>query len=88
MGKPGDCKLIRLSGETEGDRIKSISIRGDFFASPEEDFEKLEQGLTGAAVSSVASTFDALLTEYRIECFGLTGRGFAEVLASALGGGR
>jgi hypothetical protein len=87
-GKPEDCKLIRLSGEAEGGRIKSISIRGDFFASPEEDFEKIERALKGAAVNAAASKFDSLLAEYRIESFGINGRGFAEVLASALGGGR
>jgi hypothetical protein len=88
MGKPKGCKLIRLSGETRGDRIKSVRIRGDFFASPEEEFEKIEQGLKGAAVSAAASTFDALLAEYRIESFGINGKGFAEVLGSAISGGR
>jgi hypothetical protein len=84
MGKPGGCKLIRLSGEAEGGRITSISIRGDFFASPEEEFEKIEQGLKGVPVGAAAAAFDALLAEYRIESFGINGRGFAQVLASAL----
>ncbi|MDR1211297.1 MAG: hypothetical protein LBK40_03595, partial [Spirochaetaceae bacterium] len=85
LGKPQGCKLIRLSGETEGGVIKSISIRGDFFASPEEEFEKIEQVLPGVRTEDAARVLDAFLERRGIEAFGINGRGFAEVLASALG---
>jgi hypothetical protein len=84
LGKPPGSKLIRLSAELEGDRIKTIRIRGDFFASPEEGFDRLETRLAGTPLSGLAASFDALLREEGIEAFGITGAGLASVLNSAL----
>jgi lipoic acid synthetase len=85
LGKPPGCKLIRLSGEAEGSAIRNISIRGDFFASPEDEFEKLEQVLRGVRVEDAEKVFDSFLERRGIEAFGINGRGFAGLLASALG---
>ncbi|MDR0389895.1 MAG: lipoyl synthase [Spirochaetaceae bacterium] len=84
LGKPPGCKLIRLSGEAQGGVIRNISIRGDFFASPEEEFEELEQVLCGVRAEDAAGVIDAFLERRGIEAFGISGRGFAEVLAAAL----
>lgn len=87
LGKPGDCKLIRLNAELEGGIITSIRIRGDFFASPEEGFERVERGLAGTPAAELAAAFDALLDREGIEAFGITGAGLAAVFAAALEGG-
>jgi lipoic acid synthetase len=85
-GKPPGCKLIRLSGEAEQGVIRNISIRGDFFASPEEEFEAVEEALRGVRVEDAAQVMDSFLQRRGIEAFGISGSGFAAVLASALGG--
>jgi hypothetical protein len=86
LGKPPGAKLIRLRAELEGDRIRTIRILGDFFASPEEGFDRLEERLAGTALADLASSFDALLREEDVEAFGISGAGVASVLASALPG--
>jgi hypothetical protein len=80
MGKPAGCKLIRVSADVEGGVIKTISIRGDFFASPEEGFENAERRLAGTSLAEAGSAFDALLAEESVEAFGINGTGLAEVL--------
>ena len=46
-------KLLKIFVEDDG-AIKSIKITGDFFTYPEENIEKLEDYLRGAAVSQEA----------------------------------
>jgi lipoic acid synthetase len=79
-GKPLGCKLIRLSAEIRGDRIASIQIRGDFFASPEEGFDTVEEALMGTPAPKLAETFDSLVKQNNMEVFGISGAGIAEVL--------
>jgi hypothetical protein len=86
LGKPEGCKLIRFTAEVEQGRIRAISIRGDFFASPEERFDRVEQGLSGTAVVDLARNFDALMRRESIEAFGINGVGLAGVVYSALYG--
>ncbi|MDR3166306.1 MAG: hypothetical protein LBT93_00040 [Treponema sp.] len=84
LGKPPGSKLIRLRAEVEGGLIRTIRIRGDFFASPEEGFDRLETRLAGTPLDDLAASFDSLLREEGIEAFGITGAGVASVLASAV----
>jgi lipoate-protein ligase A len=84
LGKPRGSKLIRLTADIEGGLIRSIRIRGDFFASPEEGFERVERDLAGTALADLASVFDALLVREGVEAFGITGADLAWVAASAL----
>jgi hypothetical protein len=84
MGRPRDCKLIRISADIEDGRIRSLSIRGDFFASPEEGFENAERRMTGIALSRAAAVFNALLKKEGVTAFGITGEGVAELLLEAL----
>ncbi|MDR2617375.1 MAG: hypothetical protein LBC62_00770 [Treponema sp.] len=96
-GKPRGCKLIRISAEIdvapgsdlkgaspEGAVIRAVQIRGDFFASPEESFERLEQALAGTPVSGLAAAFDGYAAKAGIETFGINGAGVAAVLEEAL----
>jgi hypothetical protein len=80
MGKPEGCKLIRFSADIEGDILKSIRIRGDFFAVPEEGFDRLEERLGGIPLSETETAFNALLREEGVEAFGITGAGLASLL--------
>lgn len=94
LGKPAGCKLIRITAEladpgpadigpAEG-IIRSISIRGDFFASPEEGFEKAEQRLPGTKAAELGPRFDQYLAEEGVEAQGISGDGLAEVFNEAL----
>jgi hypothetical protein len=84
-GKPQGCKLIRISAEIEGEILKSIQIRGDFFASPEESFERVEKALAGIHTGDLAAVFDRLVREAGIENFGISGAGLAAVVNEAWG---
>jgi hypothetical protein len=70
----------------DGDIIRSIRIRGDFFASPEEGFDKVEQQLAGRSLSELAAVFDGLLQETGVAVFGISGKGVASVLSAVLAG--
>ena len=43
-------KLLKVSLEKEGNKIKKITINGDFFAYPEDCIEKIESELVGKEV--------------------------------------
>jgi hypothetical protein len=96
-GKPEGCKLIRISAEIdaapgldlkgaspEGAVIRAIQIRGDFFASPEESFDQVEQALAGVPASALAAAFDGCAARAGIETSGINGAGVAAVLQEAL----
>jgi lipoic acid synthetase len=85
MGRPPGCKLIRLSAAVEGGIIRSLSIRGDFFASPEAAFDRVEARMAGTALAEAGRTFDSLLAEEGVQAFGVSGAGVAELLMAALG---
>lgn len=80
IGKPQGQKLLRISAELSeplGDDsiFKSISIRGDFFAIPEELFEEAETRLIGTKVADLANIFDRLMKDMRIQVVGISGSG-------------
>ncbi|MDR2313959.1 MAG: hypothetical protein LBE02_05435 [Spirochaetaceae bacterium] len=79
-GKPPGCKLIRLSADIEGGVICRISIRGDFFASPEEGFERAEARLRGVPAADAGRIFDLLLQEEGVETAGIDGSALAKLL--------
>jgi lipoic acid synthetase len=83
VGRPEGCKLIRVSADAADGIIRSISIRGDFFASPVEGFERAEARLSGVPLSEAGIAFDRLLAEEGVEASGIHGAGLAEVLANA-----
>ncbi len=83
LGKPAGCKLIRLSAELVDGVIQSIAINGDFFAIPEEGFERVEAALAGTAVADLEERFQQELAREGVEVFGITGTGLAEILSQA-----
>ncbi|MDR2211580.1 MAG: hypothetical protein LBO65_08990 [Spirochaetaceae bacterium] len=84
LGKPPGCKLIRVSADITDGIIRRISIRGDFFASPEEGFERAEGRLLGVSVADAGRSFDRLLREEGVEAAGIDGAGLAELLRGGL----
>jgi hypothetical protein len=87
LGKPKGCKLLRISAELENDALMSIQIRGDFFASPEEVFDQIEEALAGIRLRDLSRVFDSLIREKGVEICGINGPGLAEVLISATNAG-
>lgn len=71
IGKAPGSKLIRVSLEWEEGIIKHISIRGDFFAHPEEGFDAAEAALNGQALASIGTLFKKELEKRAVELFGL-----------------
>ncbi|MDR3169997.1 MAG: hypothetical protein LBU17_00045 [Treponema sp.] len=84
VGKPPGCKLLRAGADIDRGIIRTLRIRGDFFASPEEGLEQVEQRLSGVPLVELAAAFDALIREAGVEVFGISGSGLASVLFSAL----
>jgi len=86
IGKPAGGKLLRLELEWEGGLVVRASIRGDFFAHPEEGFDEAEAALVGTPVDSVGTTFAAALERRGVALFGLTaesvGAAAATIVAS------
>jgi|GEM_PF-376703 len=85
IGKPQGSKLLRISAklsEPLGDAssIESISIRGDFFAVPEELFEAAESRLIGTKLANLATVFDSLMAEMHIQVVGISGFGLLSTL--------
>jgi hypothetical protein len=83
LGKPGGCKLIRISADLQGPTLRSIQIRGDFFASPEEVFDQVEKALEGIRLCDLSGAFDAFIRERGVETYGISGAGLAEVVEAA-----
>jgi hypothetical protein len=79
-GRATGSKLIRISAEIEGGVITAIKIRGDFFASPPEAFDRAEGRLPGTALSDIAPVFDRLLLEESVEADGINGKALREVI--------
>lgn len=89
IGKPEGCKLLRMTIELDGvpstaSRIRAISIRGDFFAIPEEAFDELERELAGISLGELGQKFNALAREKNLECAGISGRGLNEIVLKEL----
>lgn len=89
MGKPQGCKLLRISAEFsepwgKDSILKSISIRGDFFAIPEERFEAVEARLQGKKLAELGEAFDALLEALQVQAMGISGAGILATLRGAI----
>ena len=82
--KPTGCKLIRLTVDIEDDIIQSISIRGDFFASPVEGFDRVEQRLRLIPVKELGARFERYLQEEGVDTLGIDGKGLEQVVRKGL----
>jgi len=77
-------KLLKLSAEIEGGVLKAVSIRGDFFAHPEEGFDRAEASLIGIHASAFRQVFADAIDREGVELFGLSAGAAADVFEEML----
>ena len=87
--KPKGCKLLRVHAQvsdppTLSSKILSLTVNGDFFAIPEEGFEKIETDLRGIPVGVVAEAFNKLATEEGLSLAGISGSAIQEALVAGI----
>jgi hypothetical protein len=86
-GKPPGSKLIRVSAEMElrdgVPTVRSLSVRGDFFALPEEGFEAAEASLRDLPLARLAEDFEAAMQARGVRLLGISGREVEEILRKA-----
>lgn len=77
-------KLLKLSADVEGGVLKTVAIRGDFFAHPEEGFDRAEASLAGIPAGDFRQAFAAALAREGVELFGLSADAAADVFEEML----
>jgi hypothetical protein len=84
VGKPPGGKLIRVSARVKDGVFQSVSIRGDFFASPEEGFDNAQDALAGTAVSALEENFACFLAREGVETSGITPASLAALVSEGI----
>lgn len=74
-------KLLRAEVEVESGRVLAASVRGDFFAHPEEAFEDAEAELAGLPVDRLAEEALALFSRAPLRIFGASPQDIAGLLS-------
>lgn len=77
-------KLLKLSADVEGGVLKAVALRGDFFAHPEEGFDRAEASLAGIPAADFRNAFAAALAREGVELFGLSADAAADVFEEML----
>jgi len=77
-------KLLKLTADVENGVLKSVAVRGDFFAHPEEGFDRAEESLVDIPVGEFRSAFSAALAREGVELFGLSADAAADVFEEML----
>ncbi len=84
VGKPAGGKLLRMSLRWEGGLVQALSIRGDFFAHPEEGFDAAEAVLVGTPVLELGKAFEREMATRGVKLYGLTPQDIGDAVASIL----
>ncbi len=71
IGKAKGGKLLRLGLSWQGTTVEALQIRGDFFAHPEEGFDKLERSLQGIPLRDVRLLYERGLVAYGVTVYGI-----------------
>lgn len=79
---PG-TKLLRLTADIDAGAVRGLSMRGDFFAHPEEGFDRVEASLVGVTVAGFESAFRAALEREGVSLYGLDPADVANLLEEA-----
>lgn len=74
--------MLRLDLEWHDTLVTGISIRGDFFAHPEEGFDEAESTLVGQPVASIGASLQRELARRGVTLFGLSAGDVAGAAAS------
>ncbi|MBW3020009.1 hypothetical protein KY334_01825 [Candidatus Woesearchaeota archaeon] len=73
-------KLLRLDVLMNYERIKDISIRGDFFIYPENKIILLEEALIGAKILEVEEILTKIIKKNEIQVLGFTPKDVVDAL--------
>jgi len=65
-------KLLKLDVTIKDGLISELRIRGDFFANPEEGFDRAESSLIGIEAAGFSEALDAALDREGVELFGIS----------------
>ena len=67
-------KLVRISLEKEGEKIKTINISGDFFIHPESGISLLEDALDGIKIEKghLKEALDREVMDNHLELIGIS----------------
>ncbi|HPE36806.1 MAG TPA: hypothetical protein PK625_06625, partial [Spirochaetales bacterium] len=71
VGKGRGGKLLRVDLYWQDGRAERVSIRGDFFAHPEDGFDAAEDGLAGVPLTELGQVFGRQLEARGVTLFGL-----------------
>ena len=79
-------KLLKISLESDHDRINSTQIMGDFFLHPEESITELEERLRGAKLSEgiLIEIIEKFLSKPDVVLLGATSNDIAKAILMAL----
>jgi lipoate-protein ligase A len=77
-------KLIRVEIEIEAGVVRRVAVKGDFFAHPEEAFERAEAGLVALRIEELPSTALRLFGQRGLAIFGATPEDIAFALEGAV----
>lgn len=90
MGKvefkvPGG-KLLRVKSEISDGKIDSIRVTGDFFMTPEEDLESLEEALIGqpADPRTIGEFVNKFFAERKTVMMGASPSDFAHIISESI----
>jgi len=81
IGKPPGGKLLRLDLEWQDGIVTGVSIRGDFFAHPEDGFDEAESALVGQPVEHLGASLERELASRGVTLFGLSTGSVADAVA-------
>ena len=73
-------KLLRVEVEVESGSVLSASVRGDFFAHPEERFEAAEAELAGTPADRLGEAALALFSRAPLRIYGASPQDIATLL--------
>ncbi len=68
--KVPEGKLLRIDLERDGEVIKDIRIRGDFFIHPEDSITEIEDILKGTAIKDIGKRLSGLFESKKIHVIG------------------
>jgi len=77
-------KLIRVELEVEAGVVRRAAVRGDFFAHPEEAFERAEAGLVALRVEELPSAALRFFGQRGLAIFGAKPEDIAFTLEEAV----
>ena len=77
-------KLIRVEVEIEAGVVQRAAVKGDFFAHPEEVFERAEAGLVALRIEELPSTALRLFGQRDLAIFGATAEDITFALERAV----